>query len=412
MYNPTFFIITGIIVFSYVLSQFLEFLNTKNRNKDIPDELKGIYNEEKYVKSQAYGKANSKLEFLSSTFSVLLTSAMFIFFGFSFINNIALSVSEHTIISALIFLGIILFASDIIDIPFSVNSIFVIEEKFGFNKTTVKTFIGDKFKNLILTAVLGGGILSLIIFLYTLNENMFWIWAWIAISIFSVFMSMFYSNLIVPLFNKQKPLEAGELKSAIENFIQKAGFKLDKIFVIDGSKRSTKANAYFSGLGNKKRIVLYDTLINDLSINEILAVLAHETGHYKYKHTLSNMLFSVIQSGIMLYIFSVFVNNPELSKALGSETVRFHLGLIAFGILYSPISMIISLVLNSLSRKHEFRADKFATEQGFGEELISGLKKLTEKDLSNLTPHPFYVLFHYSHPTLLNRIRAINENRN
>jgi STE24 endopeptidase len=412
MYNPTFFIITGIIVFSYVLSQFLEFLNTKNRNKDIPDELKGIYNEEKYVKSQAYGKANSKLEFLSSTFSVLLTSAMFIFFGFSFINNIALSVSEHTIISALIFLGIILFASDIIDIPFSVNSIFVIEEKFGFNKTTVKTFIGDKFKNLILTAILGGGILSLIIFLYTLNENMFWIWAWIAISIFSVFMSMFYSNLIVPLFNKQKPLEAGELKSAIENFIQKAGFKLDKIFVIDGSKRSTKANAYFSGLGNKKRIVLYDTLINDLSINEILAVLAHETGHYKYKHTLSNMLFSVIQSGIMLYIFSVFVNNPELSKALGSETVRFHLGLIAFGILYSPISMIISLVLNSLSRKHEFRADKFATEQGFGEELISGLKKLTEKDLSNLTPHPFYVLFHYSHPTLLNRIRAINENRN
>jgi STE24 endopeptidase len=412
MYNPTFFIITGIIVFSYVLSQFLEFLNTKNRNKDIPDELKGIYNEEKYVKSQAYGKANSKLEFLSSTFSVLLTSAMFIFFGFSFINNIALSVSEHTIISALIFLGIILFASDIIDIPFSVYSIFVIEEKFGFNKTTVKTFIGDKFKNLILTAVLGGGILSLIIFLYTLNENMFWIWAWIAISIFSVFMSMFYSNLIVPLFNKQKPLEAGELKSAIENFIQKAGFKLDKIFVIDGSKRSTKANAYFSGLGNKKRIVLYDTLINDLSINEILAVLAHETGHYKYKHTLSNMLFSVIQSGIMLYIFSVFVNNPELSKALGSETVRFHLGLIAFGILYSPISMIISLVLNSLSRKHEFRADKFATEQGFGEELISGLKKLTEKDLSNLTPHPFYVLFHYSHPTLLNRIRAINENRN
>jgi len=412
MYNPTFFIITGIIVFSYVLSQFLEFLNTKNRNKDIPDELKGIYNEEKYVKSQAYGKANSKLEFLSSTFSVLLTSAMFIFFGFSFINNIALSVSEHTIISALIFLGIILFASDIIDIPFSVYSIFVIEEKFGFNKTTVKTFIGDKFKNLILTAILGGGILSLIIFLYTLNENMFWIWAWIAISIFSVFMSMFYSNLIVPLFNKQKPLEAGELKSAIENFIQKAGFKLDKIFVIDGSKRSTKANAYFSGLGNKKRIVLYDTLINDLSINEILAVLAHETGHYKYKHTLSNMLFSVIQSGIMLYIFSVFVNNPELSKALGSETVRFHLGLIAFGILYSPISMIISLVLNSLSRKHEFRADKFATEQGFGEELISGLKKLTEKDLSNLTPHPFYVLFHYSHPTLLNRIRAINENRN
>jgi STE24 endopeptidase len=337
---------------------------------------------------------------------------MFIFFGFSFINNIALSVSEHTIISALIFLGIILFAFDIIDIPFSVNSIFVIEEKFGFNKTTVKTFIGDKFKNLILTAILGGGILSLIIFLYTLNENMFWIWAWIAISIFSVFMSMFYSNLIVPLFNKQKPLEAGELKSAIENFIQKAGFKLDKIFVIDGSKRSTKANAYFSGLGNKKRIVLYDTLINDLSINEILAVLAHETGHYKYKHTLSNMLFSVIQSGIMLYIFSVFVNNPELSKALGSETVRFHLGLIAFGILYSPISMIISLVLNSLSRKHEFRADKFATEQGFGEELISGLKKLTEKDLSNLTPHPFYVLFHYSHPTLLNRIRAINENRN
>ncbi|MCF6183943.1 MAG: M48 family metallopeptidase [Bacteroidales bacterium] len=407
MYNTVFLIIIVILVFSYILSEYLDFLNSKYRNKNIPDELKGIYDDEKYEKSQKYGKTNSKLSFLSSSFVLVLTLGMFFFGGFNFVNEIAVSFSDNKIIQALIFFGILLLASDIITTPFAVYSVFVIEEKFGFNKTTVKTFIFDKLKGWLLGAVIGGGILALITWFYLKTNNMFWIYAWITVSIFSVFMTMFYSSIIVPLFNKQTPLEDGELRNAIEKFARKAGFKLDNIFVIDGSKRSTKANAYFSGLGPKKRIVLYDTLINDLTVDEIVAVLAHETGHYKKKHTVSNIITAIVQSGIMFYIFSLLVDNPQLSQALGSETVSFQLGLVAFGILYSPISMIIGFFMNGISRKHEYEADAFAKKYGQAEGLISGLKKLTAKNLSNLTPHPLYVKFNFSHPTLYQRIKAL-----
>lgn len=407
MYNTAFYIIIGILLFSYILSRYLDNLNSKNRNKKIPKELEGIYDDDKYKKSQEYGKANSKFSFLSSTFMIILTLGMFVLFGFNFINEIAISFSDHIIWSALIFFGILMFASDIIGIPFSIYSVFVIEEKFGFNKTTGKTFVLDKIKGWLLGGIIGGGLLALIIWLYSITEEMFWIYAWIALTVFSVFMAMFYSSIIVPLFNKQTPLEEGELRDAIENFSKKADFKLTNIYVIDGSKRSTKANAYFSGLGPKKRIVLYDTLINDLSVDEIVAVLAHEIGHYKKKHSLKGIIFSVIQSGIMLYIFSIFVNNIELSKAMGSQSVSFQLGLIAFGILYSPISTIIGLFMNVISRKHEYQADKFAKDHGQANGLVSGLKKLSEKNLSNLTPHPYYVFFNYSHPTLYQRIKAM-----
>ncbi len=409
MYNTIFFIIVAVIISSYLLSEYLDYLNSKYRNRDIPKELKDIYDKEKYKKSQAYGKANAELSFISSTFVLLLTLGMLFFFGFNYINQIAVSCTDNKILQTLIFFGILLLASDIITTPFAVYSVFVIEEKFGFNKTSVKTFILDKLKGWLLGGIIGGGLLALITWFYLQAENMFWIYAWITVSLFSVFMTMFYSSIIVPLFNKQTPLEEGELRDAIEDFAKKVGFKLDNIFVIDGSKRSTKANAYFSGLGPKKRIVLYDTLIKDLSTEEIVAVLAHEIGHYKKKHTLSNIAVSVIQSGIMFYIFSLLVNNEELSKALGSETVSFQLGLVAFGILYSPISTIIGLIMNTISRKHEYQADAFAKQYKQSEGLISGLKKLTAKNLSNLTPHPWYVFFNYSHPTLYQRIKALSD---
>jgi len=409
MYNTIFIIIVAIIIFSYLLSEYLEYLNSKYRNKDVPEELKDIYDKEKYVKSQAYGKANSEISFISSTFILLLTLGMLFFFGFNYINQTALSYTENQVLQTLIFFGILLFASDIITTPFAVYSVFVIEEKFGFNKTSAKTFVLDKLKGWLLGGIIGGGLLALITWFYLKTETMFWVYAWITVSLFSVFMTMFYSSIIVPLFNKQTPLEEGELRNAIENFAKNAGFKLDNIFVIDGSKRSTKANAYFSGLGPKKRIVLYDTLINDLTTNEIVAVLAHEIGHYKKNHTLSNIALSVIQNGIMFYIFSLLVDNEQLSRALGSETVSFQLGLVAFGILYSPISTIIGLIMNTISRKHEFQADAFAKQFNQAEGLISGLKKLTAKNLSNLTPHPWYVFFNYSHPTLYQRIKALSD---
>jgi len=225
-------------------------------------------------------------------------------------------------------------------------------------------------------------------------------------------MVLFYSNLIVPLFNKQTPLPEGELKSAIEEFASKVGFKLDNIFVIDGSKRSTKANAYFTGFGSKKRIVLYDTLINDMTTKELVAVLAHEIGHYKKHHVLWSLLLGILQTGVVLFIFSLFVGSRELSAALGVESPSFHIGLIAFGILYSPISMITGLAMNIFSRKNEYQADAFAATNYSAEELSSALKKLSVKNLSNLRPHPAYVFFHYSHPTLLQRLNALKIGRN
>ncbi len=294
--------------------------------------------------------------------------------------------------------------SDIITTPFSYYHTFVIEEKFGFNKSTKKLFFIDKAKGWLLTIVLGGGILALIVWFYQQTGNYFWIYTWLFIAVFSVFMTMFYSSLLVPLFNKQTPLEAGELRTEIENFSRKVGFNLDNIFVIDGSKRSTKANAYFSGFGSKKRIVLYDTLINDLKINEIVAVLAHEVGHYQKKHVFINMVISILLTGFTLYILSLLINNPLLSKALSVSEPSFHIGLIAFGVLYSPISEITGILMNYISRKFEYQADDFAKENYNSPDLISSLKKLSKNSLSNLTPDKATVFLHYSHPTLYQRI--------
>jgi len=243
-------------------------------------------------------------------------------------------------------------------------------------------------------------------FYYKTGEN-FWLYAWVLITLFSVFINLFYSELIVPLFNKQSPLEPGTLRTAIEEFALKTGFKLKNIYVIDGSKRSTKANAYFSGFGPKKRIVLYDTLKNELTEEEIVAVLAHEIGHYKKKHVLLTLLFSVLLTGFMLFLFSGVVNNPELSGAIGSHTTSFHLGLIVFGILYSPLSLVIGLLTNYISRKNEFAADRFVKENFKPEVLGEALKKLSVKNLSNMMPHPVYVFFHYSHPPLLSRLEKL-----
>jgi STE24 endopeptidase len=403
-----FLIIIGLLVADFIFERWLEFLNSTRWSDQLPEEVKGIYDAEKYSQQQAYEKVNFRFSLITSSFSFLVMLLMFLLSGFAWVNSIALSVSANPIWVALIFFGILMLVSDLINTPFSVYDTFVIEQKFGFNKTTPKTFVLDKLKGYLIGAFIGGGLLALIIYIYQLTTTSFWIYAWLVISGFSVFMVLFYSNLIVPLFNKQTPLPEGELKSAIKEFSSTVGFRLDNIYVIDGSKRSTKANAYFTGFGAKKRIVLYDTLINDLSTKELVAVLAHEIGHYKKHHVLWSLLLGILQTGIVLFIFSLFVGSPELSGALGVENPSFHIGLIAFGILYSPISMFTGLAMNIFSRKNEYEADAFAAQYWEGEELASALKKLSVKNLSNLIPHPAYVFFHYSHPTLLQRLKALN----
>ena len=402
-----FYIIIGIIIINFIKDKFLDALNAKHFNDPIPKELNDVYDEEAYKKSQAYKATNYKFGIWTSLFSLLLTLTFLFLDGFEYVDHIARSYSEHPIIIALIFFGIIMIASDIISTPFAYYKIFVIEERFGFNKTTKKTFIVDKLKGWLMMAIIGGGIMALIIWFYQLTENQFWLYAWGTVTLFSVFMNMFYSRLIVPLFNKQTPLEEGALRHKISEYAKSVGFSLNKIFVIDGSKRSTKANAYFSGFGSEKRVTLYDTLINDLEDEEIVAVLAHEVGHYKRKHIIFNLVTSVLLTGLTLYILSIFISNPLLSNAIGVETPSFHVGLIAFGLLYSPISEITGLVMNYVSRVFEYQADDYAKSTYKAEPLISSLKKLSKNSLSNLTPHSAYVFMHYSHPTLLDRVRNL-----
>jgi len=374
MHETIFYILIGIIIFEFLFSKALSIINSTWRNKELPNELQGIYEDDKYKKSQEYGKTNARFGFFTSTFQLFLILLMLFLGGFAYFDNIAAQYSSNPVFISLIFFGILFFLSDILGIPFSIYATFVIEEKFGFNKTTAKLFFWDKIKSLGLSIIIGGILLGAIVWFYYETTEMFWIYAWVLVSGFSIFMAMFYSNLIVPLFNKQKPLEDGELKEAINEFSKKVGFKLDNIFVIDGSKRSSKANAYFTGLGKKKRIVLYDTLINDLEIDEIVAVLAHEIGHYKLKHTLYSIVLSVLQTGI-----------------------------------FSPISTIIGLAMNVFSRKNEYQADDFAKKHNLGESLISALKKLSANSLSNLTPHPAFIFVYFSHPSLYQRILSINK---
>jgi STE24 endopeptidase len=401
--DTLFYILISILIISFIVDKVLDALNAKHYKDPIPPELSDVYEEEDYLKSQNYKKANDRFSSIASSISLVVTLFFFYLDGFAFVDEWARTFSDNTIIIALLFFGSIMFVSDLLSTPFNYYHTFIIEEKFGFNKTTLKTFLVDKIKGWLISAILGGLLLSTIIWFYEAVGSNFWLYAWGIIAVFVFFINMFYARLIVPLFNKQTPLSDGSLKTKIQDYAQKVGFKLDKIVVIDGSKRSTKANAYFSGFGSEKRVTLFDTLIKDLEEEEIVAVLAHEVGHYKRKHILFNLIISILIMGFTFWLLSLFIGNPILSEALNVASPSFHIGLIAFGILYSPISELTGLIMNFISRIFEYQADNYAKETFDVAPLISGLKKLNKNSLSNLTPHPAYVFVYYSHPTLLQR---------
>jgi len=407
--STLFNILITILLIKFVIDSVLNHLNAKHFNDSLPNDVSDVYEINEYQQSQSYKKTNHNFSKITSLFSLITTLLFFFFNGFSIVDKIARGFSNNIIIITLIFFGIIIIGSDIISIPFSLYKTFVIEEKFGFNKSTKKLFFLDKIKGLLMTIILGGSILSIITWFYEFTGNYFWIYTWLLITTFSVFLNMFYSKLIVPLFNEQTILEEGDLKNEIVKYVNSVGFKANNIYVLNGSKRSTKANAYFSGFGNQKRITLYDTLINDLENNEIVAVLAHEVGHYKRKHILYNLTSSIILTGFALFVLSLFIKTPLLSLALGVSHPSFHIGLIAFGILYSPVSQILGVFMNYMSRKFEYQADNYAKNTFSASPLISSLKKLSKNSLSNLTPHYLYVFFHFSHPTLLDRIKNLNK---
>jgi len=413
-----FLIIIALVIFNYLFSNILDYLNHKNWKDEIPKELKDFYDKKKYKQAKLYAISKNKIGLLSSTTSFLIVVSLLVFNGYGYIDQLVNSFNLNLFLpfeinssftKSGVFFLILFILNLIISTPFSYYNTFVIEENFGFNKTTKSTFFFDIIKSSILSILIGAFLLFLALYLYNSLNDGFWLYLWIGLSLLMVFINMFYADLIVPIFNKLTPLENGDLRKKIENYSKEVGYLLKNIYVIDGSKRSTKANAFFSGLGPRKTIALYDTLIEKHTENELVAVLAHEVGHFKKKHVFSGLLMSVIQIGVMAFFFELCLKLPEISLALGGSGVSFHLGLIGFSIIFSPISMMSGILMNFISRKNEFEADSYAKETYNGDDLSLALKKLSVDSLSNIYPHPLYVFFHYSHPPLIKRLRALNK---
>jgi STE24 endopeptidase len=404
------YVILIILVLEYVVGEVVDYLNLKHELKPISPELAEKFTFSLRKKMHLYHVANYRTGFFHSLFSLVVILTLLFSFGFGEIDSYIRKFVEHEVMVSVVFFAVIGIAASILSLPWQVFNVFYIENRFGFNRQSVKLFFVDKLKGLLLTALIGGFLLTLITYIYYQFPDNFWWLAWVIFAAFSLFMTMFYSSIIVPLFNKQKPLEDGSLRTKIEEVAKRANFKLENVFVIDGSKRSSKSNAYFTGLGAKKRIVLYDTLINDLEEDEIMAVLSHEIGHYRKKHIIINLITGVLQTGFILFLFDFIASYEALYVAIGAEKPSFHLGLLVFGFLFTPLSIIISLAMNYWSRKAEYQADGFAATLGYKNQLKSSLIKLTDKNLSNINPHPIYVFMHYSHPPLNNRLQNLDKN--
>jgi len=406
--NKYLIFIIAILVGKYLLTQIVETLNVRHASPILPDEFKGFYDEQQYKKSQNYLKETTWFSLIKATIMIVLTLLFILCGGFNYIDSLARGFGLKPILTGLIFAGILMCISSLLGIPFSAYRTFVIEERYGFNKTTLKTFITDFIKSFIISTVIGGIIFGVVIWFFMSAGNYAWLYCWIGVTLFQVFLIFIAPVVIMPLFNKFIPLEDGELKAAIEEYAAKENFKMRGIFKIDASKRSTKSNAFFTGFGKYRRIALYDTLIQKHTVGELVSILAHEIGHYKKKHILKHMATAILASGGMFFILSFFIENPGLFAAFKMQETSIYASLIFFGFLYTPINMILSIVANVVSRKHEYEADRFAVETyKKPEAFILALKKLTVDNLSNLTPHPLKIFMNYSHPPVLQRIKRL-----
>jgi STE24 endopeptidase len=403
-------IILAVLIGSYLLDMVVDTLNARHVKTDLPEEFRDCYDAVKYKKSQEYLRENTRFGIVSDSIMAPITIAFILFGGFNFVDQFARSLNLGSILTGLVFAGILVLASQILLIPFSIYSTFVIEEKYGFNKTTPKTFVLDILKTWLLVAVIGGIILSVVLWFFEKAGPWAWLYCWIAITLFQLFLIFIAPVVIMPIFNKFFPLKEGDLKNAINNYAGSQDFKMKGVFTMDGSKRSTKSNAFFTGFGRFRRIVLFDTLMEKHTTEELVSVLAHEMGHYKKRHILKSILISVLTTGLMFYILSLFMNNRDLFAAFRMQETSIYASLLFFAFLYAPIEMILSVFGNVLSRRNEYEADSYSVKTYKKPlSLIAALKKLSVENLSNLTPHPLKVFLSYSHPPVLERIRAIRK---
>ncbi|MDR2399264.1 MAG: M48 family metallopeptidase [Endomicrobium sp.] len=401
-------LVLSFVVAIYLIETISDLLNLKNISNDIPQEFEDFFDKEKYAKAQNYLKDNTRFSILSSTITLVLQIVFILAGGFNYVNSIALSFGFGTLFTGLIFAAILYLMYQIVDLPFSAYSTFVIEQKFGFNKMNVKTFISDFFKSIVINGIILGVTFFVIVWLFSNTAHYAWLYAFAVITVFELFITFIYPIVVMPLFNKYTPLEDGELKKSVEEYAKKENFKMKGLFKMDNSKRSTKSNAFFTGFGKSRRIVLFDTLIQKHSAEELTSVLAHEMGHFKLGHIIRQMIFSFISMGGMLFILSLFINKSWLYKAFLMDTQPIYAGVIFFAFLYAPISFVLSTISSCLSRKYEYEADAYAvTTYKHPQDMINALKKLSVDNLSNLHPHKLKVFLEYSHPHVIDRINAI-----
>lgn len=403
-------IILATLVGKYIVDLISQWLNVRAMRPELPQELVGYYDSEKFSKSQEYTRTRTRFHIIRSTFSLIVLLLFWFLGGFNELDLMVRSWGYPTVPSGLCYIGILILISSLLSLPFDLYSTFVIEERFGFNKTTLATFIMDRLKTLILMAILGGAALAVILWLFETAGSQAWIYCWIAVTLFTIIMMFVTPVWILPLFNKYTPLPDGDLKRAISDYARSVGFAFKDIYVVDGSKRSSKANAFFIGFGKNKRIALFDTLVADQTLPEIVAVVAHEVGHYKKKHVVWGMVLGVLHNGFLFFLLSFFIRSQELASAFYMEHVSVYAGLLFFGLLYEPISSVLSVFVNLLSRHNEYQADEYSVETTENPEfLVSALKKMSVNNLSSLTAHPLYVFLNYSHPPLNRRIQAIRQ---
>lgn len=406
-FNLYFWIILLTVLAIYHLDLVAETLNLRALRSELPDEFGDTFDSAAYRKSQAYTRERTRFGILESTFNLVVFLLFWLAGGYPWLDGLIRGWTESDVLRGLGFVSVLVAANQILDLPFEIYSTFVLEERYGFNKTTPRTFILDHLKGLLLSAALGLPILALVLWLFGRWE-LAWLYAFLAVTAFTLIMTYLAPKLIMPLFNKFSPMEEGELKQAIQAMAAKCRFPLREVSVMDGSRRSSKSNAFFTGFGKNKKIALFDTLIANHSVPELVAVLAHEIGHYQKKHIIQSMICGIIQMGITFYLLSLFLKNQDLFRAFGLRHTSVYLSLILFGLLFQPINKVISVAMAVWSRKNEFEADAYAAEvTESSSPLISALKKLSRDNLSNLTPHPFYVFLNYSHPPVLERIEAL-----
>ncbi len=407
--NIYFVIIITAIIFEFLLGCLSKLLNLRALSPTLPNEFTEFYDKDKYAKSQEYTRENTRLGFIISSLNFILIIGMILLGGFDYLDKFVREFEFTSAISnGLIYFAILFFVKDFLMIPFSLYANFVIEEKYGFNKMTIKTFLTDKLKSYLITIILGGMVMGGILFFFDKTGEYAWLYAWLAVSSFSVIIQPLYNSVIAPMFNKFIPLEGGELKDKITEYTQKVKFPLARIDVMDGSRRSLHSNAYFSGFGKRKRVALFDTLIEKHNSDELLGILAHEVGHYKKRHIIKGVIISIFHSAIIFYLMSFFLENRDLFDAFKMSELSIYAGLLFFSILYTPIELVLGVIFNALARKHEFEADKFAsTTTKSPESMINGLKRLSAENLSNLTPHKLTVVLNYSHPPVLERVKAL-----